>query len=323
MVYIIVLNWKGAVDTMACIDSIKKLNQSHASYCLIICDNNSPDNSYELIKSHVSFSYQQNASDVHTLSEADVVNGYKPTGLVNSIYLIQNERNGGYAAGNNVGIQLALRDNSCDYIWVLNNDTVVQPNALDSLYTKCINNNKLGVCGSRLVYYHQPHLIQGLGGSINKWLGTTKHLYAYSDSNGMFNEDEIEEKTDYVIGASLFIRKDLIKRIGLLCEDYFLYFEELDYCIRARRAGFSVGVCVDSIIYHKEGASINNNLDHGSVSDFSDYFFWTSKFIFMRKFYPFSYRLFSFVYMVFVKLFKMEFKRLYNLLFVPRKNFLG
>lgn len=322
MVYVVVLNWKGAADTKACIDSILKMSQLQTNYCLVVCDNDSPDNSFELIKHHVLVRSQVNCCDVHVLSEQDIVNGYEPTGAINSVYLIKNNHNGGYAAGNNVGIQLALRDPKCDYIWLLNNDTIVDSMALDSLYAKCSKRNELGVCGSRLVYYHHPKFIQGLGGTINRWIATTKHLCAYADANGLFDDDSVESKIDYVIGASMFIKAELVKKIGFLCEDYFLYFEEIDYCLRARKAGFILGVCTNSIVFHKEGASINGSVSNGLVSDFSDYFFWSSKLIFVRKFHSLFFFMSTFLYMVIVKVIKAEFKRLYNLLFVPRKRFL-
>jgi len=262
-VYIILLNYNGWEDTIECLESV--LKNDYTNYQIIVIDNQSPNNSMEKILSWAkgiqSVEYPKNTHFKH-LSEPftskpvehifyskDNINKYtiteKEKELNNPIVFIQSGENGGFAAGNNVGIQYAQIKNDFDQIWLLNTDTVIEKNALTSL-VEYSNIKDLGLTSSKLVYYHTPDKIQAYGGTINKFFGTASHI---------MNKNEIEEKLDYIVGASFLINKKVIDKIGLLPEEYFLYFEETDYCFNARNNGFKLGIDLNSIVYHKEGGS--------------------------------------------------------------------
>ncbi len=284
MIYIVVLNWKGASDTIFCYDSIMKLEAVNFSYNLIVCDNDSPDGSYDVIKEHISRTCQQHGRTLILLSQDDIGLNCKEHLGVNKVFLIKNSSNRGYAAGNNVGINLAMQDPDCRYVWILNNDTEVTPSSLHFLYDYCQQNKQVGICGSRLVYFHDRTKMQGLGGVFNPWLGCTHHYMSSYPSNMVVDNNAVQSCIDYVIGASLFIRRELIDDIGLLCEDYFLYFEELDYSSRAKSKGYINGICSESIVYHKEGAST----DKGR-SPLADFYSVRNRFVYIRKYFTLQY----------------------------------
>ncbi|MBE0153564.1 glycosyltransferase family 2 protein, partial [Serratia fonticola] len=197
------------------------------------------------------------------------------------VYLIKNNANLGFAGGNNVGVKFAFNQKDMDFVWLLNNDTEVLPSTLFELLKKFGDNKRFGICGSRLVYFYERDKIQGLGGTLNPWLCTSKHYAWLEPSNTIYNELNVESEIDYVLGASMMLSRDLIEKVGYLCEDYFLYFEEFDLCKRARSEGFDIGVASKSIVYHKEGASTKSG-----KSDVADYFSVRNRILITKKFFP-------------------------------------
>lgn len=268
MIYIIVLNWKGAADTIACLNSLFFLKD--VKFHIVVCDNASPDNSYSDIRDWLINQKQQSSGYMESCSLIELTNDDSLHYLIHeedkSIYLIQTGANLGYAGGNNVGIRFAMNQPDMSYVWVLNNDTEVEPDSLYYMVERCESDPKIGICGSKLVYHHDRSKLQGLGGLYNPWLCTTKHYAAFSDSQSEFDDIDVAKKIDYIIGASMLLTRPLLEKIGLLCEDYFLYYEEIDLALRAKGL-FSLGVASKSVVYHKEGASMD-----GGRSVFSDYY---------------------------------------------------
>lgn len=275
MVYIIVLNWKNAVDTIACLDSLFKLKNT--DFKIVVCDNSSPDDSYQEIRQWLC---QNDYLSSRKLIELDreTAEQYLIPANEDGVYLVQTGANLGYAGGNNVGIRLAMQQPDMRYVWVLNNDTEVDENALTHLVNKCQQDPKIGICGSKLVYHHDRTRLQALGGIYNPWLCTTHHYAAWQDSKKEFDEDNIVKNIDYIVGASMLIPRQLLEKIGLFCEEYFLYYEELDFCMRSKKL-FSISVASKSIVYHKEGGSTESG-----KSNVSDFFSIRNRLIFTSKF---------------------------------------
>lgn len=285
MVYIVLLNWNGWQDTITCLESIKLLNSS--KYKVVICDNNSTDESYdkiskwcqhqEVTKSHI---------DKTEFKELDVTTSKKyKSGVGNGYYLIQTGNNLGYAGGNNVGIGFAMHQSDCNYVWLLNNDTTVTPTSLSAILSCMESNKQVGICGSRMVYENNRQRLQGFGGILNKSFMTTKHFMEGRPADLKVDSKYVNSQIDYVIGASMLLSKELLDDIGFLCEDYFLYYEELDFVIRTKKAGYKVSCAVNSVVYHKEGASTSG------ISDFSDFLQVKNRLVFSKKFFPKQYTL--------------------------------
>lgn len=255
-VFIILVNWNGWKDTVECLHSLKELDYS--DYSVIVVDNGSTDRSVNEIEYRFP-----------------------------DITLIKNKENRGFAGGNNVGITYAL-ERDADYVWLLNNDTVVDRQALSHLVERMEEDDHTGICGSRLIYYHQRDTIQVLaGGSYNKWLATTDNFGQHQSVNATFDRQMIEEELDFIIGASMLVSREFLEEVGLLCEDYFLYYEEIDWGIRAA-PHFSLGFAPKSIVYHKEGASTKaTNLRKDDKSRLSDYYLVKNRFKLTWKFYPY------------------------------------
>jgi GT2 family glycosyltransferase len=192
------------------------------------------------------------------------------------LILIQTGSNLGFAGGNNVGLRYALTRNDFDYVWLLNNDTVSHPDALTAMIEKMKSQPRAGLCGSTVIFYHKPDTILAAGGgTYNKWFGTSRHL----------EENRIIRKMAYVSGASLLVSKSFLQDIGLISERYFLYFEELDWAVRAR-GEYELTYASRSIVYHKEGRSIGSSSKPQEKSFTADYYSMRGRILFTRKFYP-------------------------------------
>ena len=301
------MNYNGWRDTQECLESILKLQNSN--YQIIVIDNNSPNNSMDHLLAWASgkeFSIVDNARLGH-LSTPRITKpvdfliydkqlalqggcAAEEVKLINPIIFIQLDENNGFSSGNNVGIQYALSKEDAEYIWLLNNDTVVNPDTAEELSKKASyykdKGQKVGLIGAKLMYYHQPEMIQAVGGKYNKWLSISTHIGSFEKDFGQFDSEDIVKNTSYPIGASMFVDINFIKDVGLMCEDYFLFFEELDWTIRGKKKGWEIGYSWSAVIYHKEAASTGMSNKYSKKSDFADYLLIKNRLIFTRKFYP-------------------------------------
>lgn len=163
------------------------------------------------------------------------------------IKIIESPENGGFSKGNNLGIR-AFMEAGADFIWLLNNDTTVSTLALSELVRAARQNPHLGIVGSVLYEYDQPGVIQAWGGGkFRPFLATTSH---YKKSKVI---------VDHIIGASMFIRREVAEQIGILDERFFFFMEDTEYSLRARQAGWLLGVAEQSRVYHKGGSSLKSN----------------------------------------------------------------
>lgn len=263
MVYVILLNWNGAQDTVDCLKSLAGLQGEPPK--IIVCDNASSDDSWSKLEVYVA-----------TETRLD-------------IKLVQTGANLGFAGGNNVGLRMALSDPAMDFVWLLNNDTVVDSGALSSLERYMKQHPEVGLCGSTLLYADDPGRIQAVGGRYNPWLGASEHMLGHQVYSEALCRSVNPDEMDYVVGASMFVRRSFLEQVGMMSEDYFLYYEEIDWATRMRRSlpEMRLGYAPDSLVYHKEGASTQtNNRVKKTYQFFSDYFFITSRLKFSRKYYP-------------------------------------
>jgi GT2 family glycosyltransferase len=214
-VNVVVLNWNGWRDTSACLSSLQQLR--YPNYHVIVVDNGSSDGSVSRIREQF------------------------PT-----VELIETGRNLGFAAGCNAGITRSLAQGA-DYVWLLNNDTTVEPFALQGLVDKAISDPRIGAVGSAIYVAADPERLEAWGGGrVNFWLGRSRHLL----------EPVSDEQIQFITGASLLLPRTVIEAQGVLDEGFFMYWEDADYCFRLRRAGWTLAVAGQSKVWHKGSASI-------------------------------------------------------------------
>nr|MCU0321696.1 glycosyltransferase family 2 protein [Chitinophagaceae bacterium] len=194
-----------------------------------------------------------------------------------SVTIIKTKSNKGFAAANNVALRHIQNNNAnVDFIWLLNNDTVVQHDSLNGLLSFMRKEQSIGLCGSLLMEYNEPNKIQSLGAVYNKFLAIGINLV---------NENDLNTKCiSYPMGASMFLRKEFLQTVGLMNEEFFLYFEEMDWVLRGQNLQWEIATCLASKVWHKGGASINGTTL--GKSKLSDFFILRNRILFTKKYFP-------------------------------------
>jgi len=294
---IILLNWNNWKDTLDCLHSLHQI--TYPRYEVIIVDNGSTDGSLEKIRGYYAQVSTADRLSGNSSEEADLTsasdrvhNGekpeYKPIGNdgfeIRGVTLIGNEENRGYAEGNNVGIRLARKRGS-DAVVLLNNDTIVDPQFLTELVKAYEHQPSAGFFGPK-VYYSENNgrkdVISFAGGICKKWPGRCYPIGKNEVDTGQF--DAIRE-VDYVEGSCLMVRAEMIDNIGLLDPTFFAYWEDIDWCIRGKRAGYTSIYVPGARVWHKISAA--------NVGKANIYFMARNRFWFMKRHLsPTQYRLF-------------------------------
>lgn len=273
LIDVVLLNWNGALDTIACLESL--LSQQGVQSRLIVCDNASTDNSIDVLRAWAAGQLSIDSTD--SPLGGNLVAAPKPLRLAEysreqaeaggsrvepaDVHLIRTGDNLGFAGGCNVGMRFALASSErSSFIWLLNNDTVVEPDALAALVRRASQPDRPDLVGSLLCYYDAPGLVQSLGGgTYSPWRGMSRHIADGEPRRDWSSQEvkDIEASMEYVVGASMFASREFIERVGLMQDDYFLYFEEIDWVKRGRLAdmNLSLGFAPSSVVYHKVGAS--------------------------------------------------------------------
>lgn len=296
MVAIILVNWNGWRDSIACIDSCLALD--HPSFRIILCDNDSGDESVEAIAAWargeldylrdpdapVAIAEPRRPRGVAILDRAAAEHGADAGGA--ELVIVRTGGNLGFAGGNNVGLRWALARN-CAFAWLLNNDTVVPSDCLDCLVSLCRADPAIGLCGSTMVEYYRPDTLQGYAAAMHLGHYRSRHLGAQHRVHDLalaeVRDPAKSTEIIYPIGASILVTRAFLKKIGLMEEGYFLYYEEADWVLRAMPA-FRVAIARDSIVYHKVGASAGSTPQ--GLSSRSVGFLYRSRLRIVRRFAP-------------------------------------
>ncbi len=224
-VFIIILNWNGAEDTINCVRSFRGLR--YPNYELVVVDNGSTDSSVNRIKEKFP-----------------------------NITLIETGNNLGYAGGNNAGIRYAI-NKGADYILIVNNDTeLINPNFINDMIDKMEEEPTIGIIGPKIL---NP------GGKIQDSILFTPTLLNSIRESLLFKfhrrnkkNYSIPQQVEAVSGVCWLIRKEVVEKIGLIDEDYFMYAEEQDFCYRAKKAGWGIMYYPVESILHYKGSNDEN-----------------------------------------------------------------
>lgn len=224
----VVLNWNGWAHTDECLTALRECTYERVT--LIVVDNGSTDNSVAKIRAAFP-----------------------------DVLVLESGKNLGFAGGNNVGIRHALADGA-NYVWLLNNDTKPDPNALSALIAKALTDTTIGAVASVCYYAESPSTVQAWAGArVNLWTGSAR----------LSRKPRPDEWFDSLNGTSILISRAAIESVGLLDEDFFLYWEDTEFCLRLRKRGWRIAAAPDSRVLHKVGASTGRSkliLDRYEVS---------------------------------------------------------
>jgi GT2 family glycosyltransferase len=246
-VALIILNWNGWKDTLECLDSVQKIK--YPNFRVLVVDNGSSDESVSQIR--------QAFPDVA---------------------ILETGKNLGYAGGNNAGIAHALNEQPA-FILLLNNDTTVDPNILTEFVNAANAYPAAGIFGGKSYYYSSPNTIWALGGKWDK--RATEIILICQGKVDTAKSCTPPFEVNFVIGCALFCRVDMIQNIGMMEEDFFLNFEEMDWCYRARAAGYRSYAVPEAKLWHKVSVSFG-----GAESPLWKYFMTRNELLWARKHLP-------------------------------------
>lgn len=239
-VTIITINYNQLKVTCELLNSLRNLTYPNVE--IIVVDNASKENPGEVIKKQYP-----------------------------EVQLIVSAENLGFAGGNNLGIVASTGK----YILFLNNDTEVDPAFLEPLVALFEKTPTAGAASSKILYYDSDNTIQYAGSSrIDPFTGRSKRIGFMEKDNGQHN---IQQETDLAHGAAMMVPKDVIDKVGMMPEFFFLYYEEVDWCESIKKAGYKIFFVPDSKVYHKESMSI------GKKSTLKTYYLTRNRVLYMRR----------------------------------------
>ena len=262
-VSIIILNWNGWKDTIECLESLYQI--TYPNYDVIVVDNGSEDESIEKIKEYAEgkmeveskfFEYFGENKPIkwieYTREEAEAGGG-KEKEIIDwssnkKMIFIKNEKNYGFAEGNNIGMRYALNALNPDYVLLLNNDTVVDKEFLSELVKVAKSDERIGIVGPKVFHYKNPEVLQSFGVTVNYLTGEIK-LIGYKEKD--IHQFDETKKIDAIGGCAMLISKNAIDKVGGFDKTFFTYVEELDLCLRVLKSGYKVTLSPRSKIYHK------------------------------------------------------------------------
>lgn len=225
LVAVILVAYGGRDDTVACIKSIQK--SDYPNFRIILIDNDSPDDTSQFVR-----------------------------GTFPDVILVVSEKNLGFAGGNNLGIDKALELNA-DCIFLLNNDTEIAPDTIRKLVESAGKSEKLGAIGPKIYYFEKKDTIWSAGGIIDfRWSNLYHRGIRKSDSA----EYNVKREVDYLTGCALMFPSKIVKEIGKLDESFWMYYEDADFCMKLKRAGYSIIFEPESQVWHKVSSSTGGNL---------------------------------------------------------------
>jgi GT2 family glycosyltransferase len=231
-VAVIILTWNGRELTMDCLASLERVETPGVE--LIVVDNASSDDTVAAVRGRYG----------------------------DAVTVIENEDNIGFARGNNVGIEYALQ-RGAEFVLLLNNDTVVDPGFLDALLAPLLDDDAVGITGPKIFFYTPKDQIWFAGGEVMLARGTARHIGIRERDVGQY---DTPRDVDYVTGCALMARRAVFVAIGQLDPSYMAYYEDTDFCLRARAAGFRVRYAPEGRVWHKISASTGGQLSRRKVA---------------------------------------------------------
>jgi len=219
---IVIINWNSfdlTSDTLVSLSST-----SYKNYDIIVVDNFSTDNSAAQLEKDFP-----------------------------SIILLKSDENKGFTGGNNLGFDYAINE-GYEYVMMLNNDVAVEPDFLEPLVVKLDMDEKIGGVQPLIYFYHDRELIWNAGSRYNDIFGIPYILGYYRKDKGQLQRKK-QKSIDWITGCAFMIRTEVLKKVGVLKQDFFIYYEDVDLSFRIKEAGYALAYEASSVVYHKTGMS--------------------------------------------------------------------
>lgn len=293
---IVIVNWNSWEETIESLEAVFRMEDFRG--LVVVCDNGSGDGSLEMIaawaRGLLCALPQGGAVEIRDLVIPSVAGEGVPFQCVSAeeiaqkdlvssqdttrLWLVDCGLNKGFAAGNNVGIQLLQRFDEIKWYWLLNCDALPARGAFKALRSSLPAHQRPVICGTLLLEYWMPCRIQSGGASFNRFFCSMRDNLRGAEVAGIGEYGEVMA-VDYPVGASMVVNRRFVDHVGLMNEDYFLYFEELDWVSRLGWPSCAF-VVLSSHVYHKGGATTSAGSTYRNRSLTADYHFLRSRMIF-------------------------------------------
>ena len=202
-----------------------------------------------------------------------------------AVKYIRSEKNLGFAGGNNLGIAAAQGD----YLFLINNDTEVTPGLIERLSASLDANDQIGIISPQINYYDEPGIIQYAGFTpMNYYTCRNACIGQFEPDQGQYRG--LLQPTGFIHGAAMMLRRAALEKAGPMAENFFLYYEEMDWCERIKEAGYEIWLDTHALIYHKESLAVGKN------SALKEFFMNRNRILFIRRNAKLHQRLFFYGY---------------------------
>jgi GT2 family glycosyltransferase len=245
LIYIIILNWNNACDTLECLASVAQLD--HDNYRVLVMDNASTDGSVDILRSRVP-----------------------------DIEILVSHENLGYAAGNNVAIHHALQ-HGADYVLILNNDTLVAPSMLRLLLEAIKRSPDIAMVGPTMYCTTPMDKLFAAGSFVDWQRGDLCHRGMFQ-SPGVYVQCQDAEAVDFIVGCGVLVRREAIQAVGVYDPRYYLNFEDVEWAIRMKRHGYQILYVPQAVMWHKVSATLGQGSPANTyyMTRNALHFFWTN-----------------------------------------------
>jgi GT2 family glycosyltransferase len=239
---VIILTWNDWRATLACLEQVHA--QSGFPRRVIVCDNGSGKE----VADRILNGWEQLAARTGRPKPVEVFGDNQLSG---PLALLRREENEGMAGGMNAALRLLLYDQECKAFWLLHNDTVPENYALAALLHHAEESADMGIVGSTLLLQEKNLVECAAGGTWSRWFGTAKQLDQGLARFVLSDHKDIVARLDFINGASCLILRSLIEKIGLYDDRFFFFYEDVEYSLRARKAGFRLTWAPGALVRHK------------------------------------------------------------------------
>lgn len=282
---VVIVTFNSADVILDCLESL--LASTQVILDVVVVDNASDDGTPALLRDWAAGRHGYGAAADSPVPLAACakplrLDGGNNAGLPHRLRLIETGINAGFAAGVNRGLADLSAQTGLERFWVLNPDSVVPPHSAAAFARHPAPPSGFALIGGRVLYLDQPDIIQIDGGTLNRRTGVTGNLGLGARHSA--TPPPVPAQIDFITGASLIVSRQFYERAGPMPEDYFLYYEEVDWALR--RGDLPLLYCADAIVYHRAGTAIGSPTLGRPASPFSLYFKHRARLRFMRRHFP-------------------------------------
>jgi GT2 family glycosyltransferase len=289
MIGVVIVVYNSADVILDCVESL--LRQTEHAFRIVLVDNASPDDSVARLEAWAAGALPYAPPGNSPLGPVAPV--AKPVALETRdagaaapfaapVTILRSPRNLGYAGAVNLGLAPLAADPGVELLWVLNPDCVVPAGTIEAYLAAQATAGPFAIMGGRIVYHDTPGHIHADGGRVRPFSGICESVNrgAPADATPLPRPGEI----DYVIGANMVVSRAFLAAAGPMREDYFLYYEEVDWALR--RGDLPLALAPRAVVYHHGGTSIGTGRIGERPSAFANYFNYRNRMRFMRRFHP-------------------------------------